>query len=87
MNQKLRLDLAFDGFCRIATVKMLLKYWNEFGIDIKAQNDEGETALDLLNDMLGRIRWNIRVIDKLKAVKKMFEEEYAKIDNSELNEH
>ena len=61
---------ACDESRRIDTVKMLLENWNEFAIDIKAQNHEGKTALDLLNDRLGRITRNVRLIDKLREVKK-----------------
>ena len=31
------------------TVQMIQKHSKEFGIDIKVQNNDGETALDLIN--------------------------------------
>ena len=53
---------------------MILKNWNEFGIDIKAQNDEGSTALDLINR-----RWG----ENSNQIKKMLEKEYSRIDITE----
>jgi len=48
---------------------MILKNWKEFGIDIKAQDNDGETALDLINED--------------DEIKKMLEEEYSQIDVTE----
>ena len=56
------------------SVLMILKNWNEFGIDIKAQNDEGSTALDLINR-----RWG----ENSNQIKKMLEKEYSRIDVTE----
>jgi len=52
---------------------MILKNWKEFGIDIKAQNNQGQTALDLIKGK-GR-KWN--------QIKKKLEKEYAQIDVTE----
>jgi len=56
------------------TVQMILKNWKEFGIGIKAQDNDGETALDLNNHRKGE-EWN--------QIKKMLEREYAQIDVTE----
>ena len=56
------------------SVQMILKNWKEFGIDIKAQNDEGSTALDLINR-----RWG----ENSNQIKKMLEKEYSRIDVTE----
>merc|ERR1711860_260285 len=47
----------------------ILKNWKEVGIDIKAQDNEGKTALDLCGP------WN--------QIKKMLEKEYSQIDVTE----
>jgi len=52
----------------------ILKNWKEFGIDIKAQDNEGKTALDLINEEEGEI-WN--------QIKEMLESEYSQIDVTE----
>ena len=48
--------------------KMMLKNWKEFGIDIKALNNRGETILDIINHSDGR-----------QEIKKMLGEEYYKM--------
>ena len=53
---------------------MILKNWKEFGIDIKAQNDVGKTALDLINNKEG---------EEYDQIKKMLENEYSQIDVTE----
>ena len=58
-----------------STVKMFLEIWREFGIDIKVQNNDGQTALDILC-------WNDND-EQLKEVRTMCEEEYSKIDTAE----
>ena len=58
-----------------STVKMFLENWKEFGIDIKVQNNDGQTALDILC-------WNDND-EQLKEVRTMCEEEYSKIDTAE----
>ena len=57
-----------------STVKMFLEIWREFGIDIKVQNNDGQTALDILRE---------NDTDELKDVRTMCEEEYSKIDTAE----
>ena len=49
-------------------VQMILKNWIEFGIDIKTQNNNGETALDLINH---------RDSERYNQIKKMLENEYS----------
>ena len=56
------------------TVQMILKNWKEFAIDIRAQNNHGQTALDLVNQHERGI-WN--------QIKQMLETEYAQIDVTE----
>ncbi len=53
---------------------MILKNWKEFGIDIKAQDDQGQTALYLINHRKG-VKWN--------QFTKMLEKEYSQIDETE----
>ena len=53
---------------------MILKNWKEFGIDLKAQNNQGKTALDLINN---------RNCKKYNKIKKMLEKEYSQIDVTE----
>ena len=53
---------------------MILKNWKEFGIDIKAQNNQGKTALDLIKNRDG---------EKYNQIKKMLEKEYSQIDITE----
>ena len=63
--------------CRLSTdstVKMFLENWREFGIDIRVQNNDGQTALDILRE---------NDTDELKDVRTMCEEEYSKIDTTE----
>ena len=50
---------------------MILKNWKEFGIDIKAQKNDGRTALDLVSHQEGA---------KSKQIKEMLETEYSRID-------
>ena len=57
------------------TVQMLLKNWREFGIDIKARDDYNETALQLIKHRHG---------EPYVQIKKMLEDEYAKIDVTEV---
>ena len=52
---------------------MILKNWKEFGIDIKAQDNQGKTALDLINEE----------DEEYDEIKKMLEEEYSQIDVTE----
>ena len=53
---------------------MILKNWKEFGIDIKAQDNDGKTALDFINHQWG---------EKANQIKKMLEKEYSQIDVTE----
>ena len=55
---------------------MILKNWKEFGIDIKAQNNQGKTALDLINHREGEGEEN-------NQIKKMLKKEYSPIDVTE----
>ena len=32
------------------TVETMMKHWKEYGIDIKSRNNEGKTALDLIDE-------------------------------------
>ena len=57
-----------------STVKMFLEIWREFGINIKVQNNDGQTALDILRE---------NDTDELKEVRTMCEEEYSKVDTAE----
>ena len=57
-----------------STVKMFLENWREFGIDIKVQNNHGQTALDILRE---------KDIDELNEVRTLLEEEYSEMDASE----
>ena len=52
-------------------IKLLLDNWKELDIDIKSKNNEGQTALDILN---------INGNEGFKDVKTMLEKEYSKID-------
>ena len=65
---------------RIETVKMILGNWKKFGINIKTQNNEGQTALDILR---GKDQILSHGIDRLKETITMLENEYSKIDGSE----
>ena len=66
---------------RTEIVTMLLEYWRESGIDIiKAQDNEGQTALDFVNL---RLQWK-NDDPELNKVKTILEEEYAKIDAAEV---
>ena len=63
--------------CRLSTdstVKMFLENWKEFGIDIRVQNNDGQTALDILRE---------KDIDELNEVRRLLEEEYSEMDASE----
>ena len=63
--------------CRLSTdstVKMFLENWREFGIDIKVQNNHGQTALDILRG---------KDVDELNEVRILLEEEYSEMDASE----
>ena len=58
---------------RTETVQMILKNWKEFGIDIKVQNNRGQTALDHVNrSCFGNL-----------VIKRMLENEYLQIDVTE----
>ena len=57
------------------TVQVLLKNWREFGIDIKARNYNNKTALEQINFLHGE--------PYVQIIKKMLEDEYAKIDVTE----
>ena len=48
--------------------------WKEFGIDTKAQNNDGQTALDLVK---------YRDFGDYPQIKKMLENEYFQIDVTE----
>ena len=53
------------------SVQMILKNWKEFGIDIKAQNEYGETALEFIY---------YRQSAKINQIESMLEKEYFQID-------
>ena len=57
---------------------MILKNWKEFGIDIKAQNNQGKTALDVINHRQG---------ENINQIKQMLETEYSQIDITESVEN
>ena len=66
---------------RTDIVTMLLEHWRETGINIiKAQDNEGQTALDWVNL---RLQWK-NDDPELNKVKTILEEEYAKIDAAEV---
>ena len=76
-------ETAFHWACvrgRIETVKMILDNWKKFGINIKTQNNEGQTALDILR---GKDQVLSHGIDRLKETITMLENEYSKIDGSQ----
>ena len=58
-------------FRKIRIIKLLIDNWKELDIDIKSKNNEGQTALDILN---------INGNEGFKEVKTMLEKEYSKID-------
>ena len=58
-------------------IKLLLDNWKELDIDIKSKNNEGQTALDVLN-----IHENEGFFNQ-NEVKTLLEEEYSKVDSSE----
>ena len=74
--------------------KWLWENRNDFGIDTKARNNGGKTALDQQLDQLESLRiegsghvYYDDIIDcNLKEAKRMFEEEYAKIDDYDSDE-
>ena len=53
---------------RIETVQLMLKNWKEFGIDIKAQTNQGESALDVII--------NYRKGEIFNLIREMLEKEY-----------
>ena len=55
-------------------INLLLNNWKELDIDIRSKNNQGDTALDVLN---------IDENEGLKEVKTILEEEYSKMDSSE----
>ena len=55
-------------------VKLILENWKEVGIDIKTQNIEGKTALDIL-----RLEYQ----NEQNDIVTMLEEEYSNMDSSE----
>ena len=59
---------------RTETIQMILKIWREFNIDIKAQNNEGKTALDFIDYLQGEMR---------NQIKEMLEKESSRIDVTE----
>ena len=64
------------NYGKTETVQVLLKNWREFGIDIKARDDDNKTALELINYRSGELEPYVQI-------KKMLEDEYAKIDVTE----
>merc|ERR1712049_63365 len=73
-------DTAFHGACiegRTEIVQIIMKNWKEFGIDIKALNNQGKTALDLINS---HCPINHRKGDEYHQIKKILEYEYSQID-------
>ena len=50
---------------------MILKNWKEFGIDIKVQDNNGKTALDLIKRKEG---------ERYDQIKKLLENEYSQIE-------
>ena len=61
----------------IETVHLMMKNWKEFGIDIKAQDNEGKTPLD--NARIQEDRYN----ENRKHIIEMLEIEYSKMDDPE----
>ena len=53
------------------TVQMILKNWKEFGIDIKAEDNDGKTALDLINEE------DEDNVEEYDDIRKMLEKEYS----------
>ena len=58
---------------RPESAKLILKNWKQYGIDIKTTNNDGSTALDILQ----------KYCHPEMDVKTMLEEEYSKIETSE----
>ena len=80
-------DTAFHLACQrnLATVKVILESYEEFGIDIKKQaRFRGETALDLLNSFNRHAHDCVCDFDcqKRPNLIRQLEEEYAKIDDT-----
>ena len=78
---------AFHLACKrnLATVKVILESYEEFGIDIKKQAwFRGETALDLLNSFNRHAHDCVCDFDcqKRPNLIRQLEEEYAKIDDT-----
>ena len=76
------------------TVQMILENWKEFGIDIKALDNQGHTALDVINEELNDDSSSSysysysseeeNYFDEHNEIKKMLEKEYSQIDNAQV---
>jgi len=58
---------------------LLLENLIDIGIDIKAQDDDGKTALDLVNEEI-QSHENAENLEDLKTVQAILEAEYEKFD-------
>ena len=61
----------------------MLKNWGEFGLDIKAQDNQGKTPIDFVKEWI-QITFNRELKEKLKQIMKMLEMEYSKMDVQNL---
>ena len=66
----------------VEIVELMVKNWKEFCIDIKAQDDDGDTPLDVTNLWFQRNPWN----KHLKQVKEMLKNEYSKMNDAEQSD-
>ena len=65
---------------KLFKLKVFLENWREFGIDIKARDVVDETALDKIKH---RHYYSYSHYEPYVHIKKMLEDDYAKIDVTE----
>ena len=68
----------------VEIVELMVKNWKEFCIDIKAQDDDGDTPLDVTN-WLHRYSSN-KNLKNLKQIEEMLKNEYSKMDDAEQSD-
>ena len=61
----------------------MLKNWEEFGLDIKAQDNRGKTPIDFVKERIQTAVY-LDQIENLERVMKMLEMEYSKMDVQNL---
>ena len=62
----------------------MLKNWEEFGLDIKAQDNQGKTPIDYVKERIQKTSRYSELKDNLEQVMKMLEMEYSKMDVQNL---